>query len=168
MSFHDVLNNYNLDLLQERIKNSNCDINQRLNNSGDALLHFAVINQNIEMIKILLKNSADVNVKDLNWNTPLHYATIYHNILIIKLLFHYGANVNAQNANGWTSLHFACSYNSYYIIDILLEYNADINLKNKDGETGIDVLQKYYNNPKFIQLIKFLLIRKELWNLWDL
>ncbi|XP_063405914.1 uncharacterized protein LOC134689874 [Mytilus trossulus] len=42
-------------------------------NSGLTALHLAVIKDNIEMLSLLLRNKADVNVRDNIYRTPLHY-----------------------------------------------------------------------------------------------
>ncbi|VDI48270.1 Hypothetical predicted protein [Mytilus galloprovincialis] len=42
-------------------------------NSGLTAVHLAVIKDNIEMLSLLLRNKADVNVRDNFYRTPLHY-----------------------------------------------------------------------------------------------
>jgi ankyrin repeat protein len=49
----------------------------------------------VEKVKKLLKEGADVNAKGKYGYTPLHKAAFYRYIEIVKLLIENGANVNA-------------------------------------------------------------------------
>ena len=75
----------------------------KLNSEGLSLLHILVIKKNVNLIKLLLRNGADVNIKSLNKKrTPLHLAYIYQNDEsndIINLLLNYGANNNILDCN---------------------------------------------------------------------
>ena len=96
------------------------DINAKLS-STKTLLHIAVQENNIEIVKFLLKHGANPNAKDANGNTPLHEVM---------------------------SEFFLYEQSSKIIVKLLLEYGADINIKNKYGETLLDVVliksKKYY------------------------
>ena len=67
--------------------------------------------QNLEIIRILLVNGADVNTRgNLGW-TPLTYATlnVVDSIDIVKILLLNGAEVNAKGFRGKTALQLAVS-----------------------------------------------------------
>ena len=49
------------------------DINRRLKNKR-TYLHNAVLQDNKNLITELVRNGADVNIPDINGETPLHYA----------------------------------------------------------------------------------------------
>ncbi|CAC5395167.1 unnamed protein product [Mytilus coruscus] len=46
-----------------------------VDNNGLTAVHLAVINNNIDMLSLLLRNKAEVKVRDDIYRTPLHYTT---------------------------------------------------------------------------------------------
>ena len=58
-------------------------------------LHWAVKRNYIQMIKLLIKNGANVNAKDLQKRTPLHLASLNGNLPLVGLLIANKANVFA-------------------------------------------------------------------------
>jgi len=62
----------------------------------------------IEVVQFLVDNSANVNAKDKDGNTPLHLAVQgRENIEIVQLLVSAGADVNAKDNDGKTPLDIA-------------------------------------------------------------
>ena len=53
----------------------------------DSLLHIAAHNNNYEICKLLLRFSADVNMFDIDDQTPLHVAGRNMNYCICKVLY---------------------------------------------------------------------------------
>lgn len=99
-------------------------------------LHIAVKFRNEEIIKLLLNASADVNVKDKNWNTPLHIAVESQSTNIVKLLLDAGADVDAENLNG-TPLHTSVNCGNSNMISLLLNAGANVHAL---GSFGIGIL----------------------------
>ena len=60
-----------------------------------------------EIVKLLLQNGADVNIKDDKQGSPLHYASLKGHSEIAKLLLLYGADVECQLSNKVTPLILA-------------------------------------------------------------
>ena len=60
-----------------------------------------------DTILILIQNGADVNVKDINFQTPLHFAAEWNAIDTIPILIQHGADVDAKNFKFESSLHIA-------------------------------------------------------------
>jgi len=84
-----------LKFLLERAKES---ANQICNTVDQATpLHFAVLHQNFNNCKLLLKNGAAPNAKDNVGNTPLHMATASKNLSIVRVLDQYGADARIPN-----------------------------------------------------------------------
>lgn len=92
-------------LIAERLLKAGADSNQKDNLSW-APLHHAIKtdNANLDMIAILVRNGADVNVTDGYLRTPLHRAAQFGHVQAVQLLLRLGANPNAQDENGWTPL----------------------------------------------------------------
>ena len=90
---------------------------------------------NTEIIKILMENGADVNIKNKYGTTSLTHAAWYGCTGLAKLLLEYGADVDAKDNRGWTALMWASLIGNIEIFKLLLENGADLEAKNDDGET---------------------------------
>ncbi|KAF2893160.1 hypothetical protein ILUMI_13011 [Ignelater luminosus] len=148
-----------------KLLKDNKNINER-NNEGKTLLHYAVLQDEFEIINLLLLNGADVNTRKLatsipiydnnfdlalrrnitllndtndGGNTPLHYAILKGKLQIIDLLLSKGASVNTRNYKSETSLHYGAKYGNLEIVDKLIYYKADINAINKKGNTPLHI-----------------------------
>ena len=129
----------NIEKIKELINGADVNIQ---NEDGDTLLHYAINDENYEIVKLLLEHSANVNAKDYYGDTPLHNTNNYE---IAKLLIEYGANVNAKNEFGSTPLHDVSDYNT---TKLLIDNGADMNVKNKYGDIPLHLAirheQDYY------------------------
>ena len=123
---------------------------------------------NIETIKILLKNNADVNAQDKYGRTALMHALMFcandRAIESVKILLKHGADVNIQDTNKFTALMYAVSIlhsqRSEKVIKILIDCGTNIELLNYQNRNvitmafltkNIDILLP--NRPKFIKYI---------------
>lgn len=90
---------------------------------------------NLEIVNLLIKNNANVNIKDSNGKTPLMLAAEYNFNEIVDLLLKNKADVNAKANNGFTPLIFSVMYyfpadekKQIETVDLLLKYKADVNI----------------------------------------
>lgn len=92
-------------LIAERLLKAGADPDQK-DNLGWAPLHHAVKtdNANLDMISILVRHGADVNMRDKHLRTPLHRAAQFGHVQAVQLLLRLGADPNAEDENGWTPL----------------------------------------------------------------
>jgi len=107
----------------------------------------------LEIVKLLLKNNANINQKDYEGYTPLIYASIYGQLEIVKLLIKYGANINEKNNYNYNALYFACVYGHLEIVKLLLENGVNINEKDYHGYTPLLYVSRYGK----IKIVKLLL-----------
>jgi len=97
-------------------------------------LHEAAAAGDIERVKLLIAQGADVMAHDDKGGTPLHRAVENGHKAIVGILLENDADLNAQNNKGWTPLHLAASWGGHKdMVEILLEQGADVSLLNKDG-----------------------------------
>ncbi len=108
-----------------------------LDDNGRTGLLVAAINGNMQIVAILIKANAHLNVKDKLGNTPLHYATDRSHDDIGELLLDAGAAVDPENKNGMTPLMIAASRGNATMVQALLAKGA--NAKKTDF-TGRDAL----------------------------
>ncbi|XP_051169281.1 ankyrin-2-like [Leptopilina boulardi] len=83
--------------------------------------------KNIQLVDILLKNGADVNIVNEDGKTPLYVATKLNNIQLVEILLKNGADVNIANHLGETALYVATEENNIQLVDILLKNGAKLN-----------------------------------------
>lgn len=74
---------------------------------GLSALQWAAYNGHSKIVKLLIKNGADVNNKANDGRTPLIEATQMGHHETVKLLLENGANINAEDNTGWDSLMWA-------------------------------------------------------------
>lgn len=100
-------------------------------------LHYAAINGNLEIIAILVKANAKLNVPDGLGNTPLHLAADRGQTEAAKLLLEVGAEVDPQNKDGMTPLMIAGARGNLDLVRALLAKGAST---SKTDYTGRDAL----------------------------
>ena len=102
---------------------------------GESQLHVASRNGNLEMVKALIKNGADVNSRDSSQNTPLHLACENGNLKMVMVLLENGATIDAKNIDEDTPLHLAC-LNGYTVLAMaLIEKGAAVDATDNNGST---------------------------------
>ena len=126
------------DKLFQAVKNSDFEIVKKaltpenINNCdkhGLTLLHHAVKILDIEMVKLLIDNKADTNIKNNAGYTALHLV-MYENKSkqipkIINILLQNGADINLKCDNGHSPLYLAI-FSGYKITRMLLRYTPNV------------------------------------------
>ncbi|XP_050073117.1 ankyrin repeat domain-containing protein 54-like [Anopheles maculipalpis] len=70
-------------------------------------LHIACSRGFRDIVRILLENGANPNIRDKNLNTPLHLASSTESVEVVQLLLDYGTNVLLRDSNGLLALDFS-------------------------------------------------------------
>jgi ankyrin repeat protein len=78
----------------------------------------------MELMRLLLANDADVDVKTTQHNTALIVAVMNDQTATVRLLLDHDAEVNDQNALKETAMHEACKNGSTAIVKLLLGKGA--------------------------------------------
>lgn len=105
------------------------------------LLHYSCYYENLEITKLLLEENAQVDILDINNNTPL-LLTLF-DINIFDLLLSHGANINHQNTDGNTVLMCISSHNTNNL-QYLIDKKADVEIKNNEGMSAIQIASFYH------------------------
>lgn len=74
------------------------DINQTFDD--DTLLMYAIYNQNLETVELLLNKGANVNIFNRNQLTPLAMAVSQNDVKMVDLLLKHNADTTIRNENG--------------------------------------------------------------------
>jgi len=130
---------------------------QSLHVVGASPLMVAVSCNNLAIVKLLIKNNADVNqstaltpLNSPNYEfnsgmTPMHYAALSGSDDCIKELIKNNANLNPLNGLDETPLFLAAQKCNVSTVEILLQHGADFKRRNvlglcaKDATGTIDV-----------------------------
>ncbi len=111
-------------------------------------------NDVIKSLNEIIKNGADINMKDGKGNLPIHLALHSKRFIIADYLIKNGSDLNKKNSRGRTPLHIA-SYllarqrrsndigartrralgAELYMVQLLIKNGANINEKNSEGKT---------------------------------
>ncbi|CAD7700408.1 unnamed protein product [Ostreobium quekettii] len=91
----------------------------------------------VDEVKQLLEDGADVNTTDASGNTPLILGTADGSIEVVRVLLDAGADINAQGAFEGTALRFAVSVGVAAIVELLVVEGADTEIPDVDGATPL-------------------------------
>ena len=110
------------------------EINVKMpSNDGKTAFHLACFNNHLETVKVLSKNSADVNASTADGSTGLCLACKSGSLDCVSLLIALGGDVNKTNDSGMSPLHEACLGNHVDIVEELLKYEAIPDAVSVDG-----------------------------------
>lgn len=109
------------------------DIHGRSNRLWTAL-HFAAKGSNCEIIKFILDQKVEFNVKDINGQSPLHVAAEYGQTDIVRFFLSKKiSSIDVVDNYGETPLHIAAQRGHRELVEILLKNNCKINIFNHSG-----------------------------------
>ncbi|XP_062575733.1 uncharacterized protein LOC134237623 [Saccostrea cucullata] len=117
-------------------------------------LILSVLLKSVDIVDILLKAGADVNVCDANGNTPLDFAIYTSEINTIKTLIEAGTDLN-RCENGTPPLVFAAKLNNTDAVKSLLTNGAHCNYRTEDGTTALYFASKNGNIDMVKTLFEF-------------
>ncbi len=123
---------------------------EHVSNEGSKALFYAIQHKERNIVKLLLKHSADPYSLD-KWThaNALHLASQIGLDDIVELILNVEGDVNLKHAGGSTALTFACGYgNSDYftpnvkVIKLLLDHGAHPNIPTKIGLTPLQLAKQ--------------------------
>ena len=164
-----IINRTDAEVVQNYLLGNPDEINVR-NEEGDTALMLASIfgnaHHNTQIVKILLENGANVNLKrnEYGWTALLmavRNAGSYSNTETVRLLLEHRADLDMRDKDDWTALHFGARYaaseSSVETIRLLLEKGADINAKDNKGWTALMIAARYARSTSNLETVRLLL-----------
>jgi len=106
----------------------------------------------IDIVRILLDNGANINFKDNYGDTALMWASIEGHTDIVQLLLDMGANLYLQNNHGTTAILLASSNGNTDVVELLLDRGANPNIQNNNGNTAL-ILASFYGNTDIVEIL---------------
>lgn len=102
----------------------------------------AVFHGQLQKVKDLVTQGANLNFKDTSGETALHYAIRSECFESVKILVEARADLNVKNKNGESPLILAAKNRNSEITKFLIETGADVNLKNNKEMSVLKILRE--------------------------
>lgn len=85
-------------------------------------------NDNVVLVKELLRYGAHINISDMDGLTPLHYMSRSGHNDVVRILIDHGANINQRDNYTFTPLYYACCHGNLDVVKTLIDTGKiDIN-----------------------------------------
>lgn len=114
----------------------NLDLDQPKN--GATALIVASREGAIDVVRDLLANRVNLNLRNNDGNNALWFACFQNNISLIRLLINAGIDLDNQNDNGVTVLMYAASAGKTEAVKLLLDAGANHYLRNLDDFSALE------------------------------
>ena len=120
------------------------------------IFHIACARANITIVDLLLTASAEVNVEDVNSNTPLDEAVRRDQKDKVSALLAHGADAGRVHPlDGRGPLHRACIKGYADLLPLLLEAGANPSSRDTSDQTPLDLALDYGNKTVVSSLLKY-------------
>lgn len=133
-SFFENLTHVAKKLLDDSVIKPNVDA---INFQNTTALYLAASNNRYQVIPLLVKANASLEIRSFLSFTPLLAATTNGNDQASFALILFGADVNARDKQQYTPLHNACWQHSPIVVSSLLQNGANIDAQDYYGGTPL-------------------------------
>lgn len=121
---------------------------------GTTALHYAVLNNEVDLARQLIRKDAQVNTRTRYGITPIYLAAQNGSAEMTELLLKNGANANEQYREGETVLHTATRTGNFDTVELLLKNGAQVDAREQwHGQTPL----MWAMAQKHIELLPLLL-----------
>ena len=97
-------------------------------------LHYAVLRNNVDIVRILISSRAFLYIEDNSGATPLHYAAKNNNFELIAFLALQTKLEDIPDHEGRTALMWAASEDAVDVLDLMLRYPGHFNAHACDNQ----------------------------------
>ena len=135
---HRAVRDRNLPLAESLIKQG-ANLRSRANH-GKTALHYASLNEDVDMIELLLNNETSeiMSLQDDHGQTPLHYAAKKNFTVGIEALAYEGFCLDIRDDYGLSPYHWAVIAGHSSATNILLDIGVDIDSTSSDGRSALN------------------------------
>ncbi len=120
---------------------------------GTTALHWAVYNDDVDLVQRLLRAGADVSAANDYGATPLRQAATVADPLVIRALLKAGADANEANAEGETPLMIVARTGNVEAAKLLLSHGAKVNAKEEWGGQTALMWASAQKQPEMVKLL---------------
>ncbi|MHC4464183.1 MAG: ankyrin repeat domain-containing protein [Planctomycetota bacterium] len=124
-----------------------------ISNGADVYpLYLAVSMRDLDKVRRLIRDGADVNKRTQYGTTAIQIAAVAGFRDIAELLIDKGADVNAGDSWDWTSLHSAAEKGHRELAELLIAKGANVNARDGGGRTPL----WYAQNQGYTEIVELL------------
>ncbi len=114
------------------------------------ILFKVAIGGNLEIVKVLVENGAEIDATNSEDRTALQGASNNGHKAVVAYLLENGADVHHGIEHGSTAIHLAASYGFSEIVQLLIDNGADVQRPSSSGWTPLHLC---YDYPEMTQLL---------------
>ncbi|HXC30472.1 MAG TPA: ankyrin repeat domain-containing protein [Stellaceae bacterium] len=127
--------------------------NQTDEDNATTGMHITAASGNLQIMAILYKAGADINIRNNVGDSPLDLAAQHDQLEAVKLLLEMKARVNDQDKNGMTALMFAAKIGDVEMVRYLLDGGANASTSDFTGRDAIGWAQDS-RRPLVVEMLK--------------
>jgi hypothetical protein len=116
---------------------------------GGTQINWAVHHDNVEIIRLLVKHGARLNIRNRWGMTELHTAIWRGNIHVVEYLLDHGSDPTIKTNEGWTAMHYAFRSGHDDVIALLKKRGVSMDEKDDMGRTPQYL---YFKKPNPIEM----------------
>lgn len=120
---------------------------------GTTVLHWAVHNGDLDLVKALIKAKADVNAVNDYGATPLSEASVLADPEIVHTLLKAGADATYSNEWGQTPLMSVARTGKVKAAEYLIEAGADVNAEEKERHQTALIMAAAESQPEMVAFL---------------
>mmetsp|Transcript_6127 Transcript_6127/g.11537 ORF Transcript_6127/g.11537 Transcript_6127/m.11537 type:complete len:555 (-) Transcript_6127:187-1851(-) len=144
-----------LDTLKRMVEGKEIRVNDR-DDQNCSLLHWASINNRVEIVKYLLEKHADVNRPGgILQETPLQWAARQGHLDVVILLYKAGGDLSIRSTEGLDALMLACHCQKFALAMFLLSRGCSPNVQDARGLTPLARVCRHHSYD--LRMIRLLL-----------
>lgn len=118
-----------------------------LGKDGEPLIHIAAKKGNIAILRLLVENQANYQVRGVECKTLLHSASAVMNPeLLIYFLRNLDFHINARDYNGQTLLHAVINIGNIQGFRAALNFDPDLSAQDREGITPYNMADEEYDS----------------------
>lgn len=148
-SVHELVERNDLERVKQYVEQKH-SIN-KANRYKETALHLA---RTPEMVELLIKGGANVNIENHFGDSPLLQAVYRGNHGLVEMLIKHGADLNHRNRFGDTPLQEAVNRDLIVMVALLVERGADINAQGRHGDTVLHTAVRRGNRAMVRMLVQ--------------
>nr|XP_005995582.1 PREDICTED: death-associated protein kinase 1 [Latimeria chalumnae] len=115
---------------------TNYDINQA-NKHGTPPLLIAAGCGNIQILELLIKKGARINIQDKSGSNAIYWASRHGHVECLKFLNEKKCPLDVKDKSGETALHVAARYGNVDVVQYLCSIGANPNQQDREDETPL-------------------------------
>ncbi|XP_043466889.1 ankyrin-1-like [Leptopilina heterotoma] len=117
------------------------------------MLHVAAARGHLQIVDLLIKIGARINVEDVKGRTPFYIALLQNKVEVAEFLLENGARIDIPREGGRTTLHVAIKTQNIQIVERLLKPGAMVNVLDDVSSMKPIDLAASLNNIQLVELL---------------